>query len=88
MKRVLPWLVGVARRAAVTIDFFPALAALVSPVRYNFPQRTLFHYFPSPSNLGRQACWVACLLICISELACQGREGGGGAYVICMVVKQ
>jgi hypothetical protein len=22
---------------------------------------------PSPSNLGRQPCWVACLLVCVSE---------------------
>ncbi len=43
MKEALPWLVILARRAG-TRDFFPALAALVSPVQNFFPHRTLFQF--------------------------------------------
>ena len=32
--------------------------------KYFFPHRTLLS--PSPSKLGRQPCWVACLLVCVS----------------------
>ncbi len=50
--------------------FCSALAVLVSPVQiYIFPQRTLYKFpFPHrPSKLGRQACWVVCLLVCVSD---------------------
>jgi hypothetical protein len=44
MKEVLPWLVRWAHRAG-TRDFYPALAAPVSPVQnIIFPQRTLFQF--------------------------------------------
>ncbi len=58
-----PWLVCWTRRAG-TIDFCPALAALVSPVQ----NIALFHFISAhcPATcMGRQACWVACL--CVSE---------------------
>jgi hypothetical protein len=44
-ERAYPWLVRWARRAG-TIDFCPALAALVSTVyvKYCFSHRTLFHF--------------------------------------------
>ncbi len=45
MKEVLPWLVRWACRAG-TRDFYPALAALISPVQRNF--FLTIHYF----NLG------------------------------------
>jgi hypothetical protein len=53
MKEVVPWLVRWARHAG-TIDFCPALTAVVSPVQKLFPRRTLFHFI-SPH---RQACWA------------------------------
>jgi hypothetical protein len=43
MKGVLPWLVRWARHAG-TIDFYPALAALVSPVQNIFSTHTLFQF--------------------------------------------
>jgi|688.fasta_scaffold317279_2 hypothetical protein len=52
-ERVLPWLVRWAC-CADTIDFCPALAALVSPVQILFSHRTLFH-FMCPS---RPASWA------------------------------
>jgi hypothetical protein len=42
MKGVLPWVVRWAHLAG-TRDFYPALAALVSPVQYFF-HPTLFHF--------------------------------------------
>ncbi len=64
MKGVLrAWLVRWAW-AAGTRDFCPALAALVGPV-----QNILFltrHYFSS-FVLDRQSCWVAFLLVCVSD---------------------
>ncbi len=41
---------------------FSALASLVDPVHYFNPLS------PSPSKLGRQPCWVSCLLMCVSGL--------------------
>jgi hypothetical protein len=54
MKGVRPWLVRWARRVA-TRDFYPALAALVSPVQnIFFPHRALFQFmFPH-----RRATWA------------------------------
>ncbi len=61
-ERALPWLVRQARRAG-TKDFYTVLAALVSPVQTIFSSRyTISIYMsPSPCNLGRQSCKVACL---------------------------
>ncbi len=68
-KGVLSWLVRWACRAS-TRDFFPALAGLVGPVQNTFssPFTFLISLSPSPSKLGRQPCWVACLLVCVSVL--------------------
>jgi hypothetical protein len=62
---ILPWLVRWARRAG-TRDFFPALAALVGPVYKIFFNNYLTYQSPSPSQLGRQSCRVACLFISVS----------------------
>jgi hypothetical protein len=47
-----------------------------SNTKYYFPHSTLFHFIspPSPSNLGRQACWVAWLRLGHS---CSGRPVAG-----------
>jgi hypothetical protein len=45
-----------------TRDFCFALVVLVGPVQNIFS----IPLSPSPSNLGRQPCWVACLLVCVS----------------------
>jgi hypothetical protein len=65
IKGVLSWLVRWACRACVQ---YSALAALVGPVKYFYPRRTLFQFLcpPSLSKLGKQSCWVACLLVCVS----------------------
>ncbi len=67
MKGVLPCLVPKTFRAGTT-DFCSALAALVGPVQNFCPHLTPFQIplYPSPINLGRQPCWVACLLVCVS----------------------
>ncbi len=59
MKGALPCLVRWACRAG-TRDFCSALAVLVGP------EQNIFFLSPSPSKLGRQPCWVACLLVCVS----------------------
>ncbi len=68
-EKVLPWLVCWACRAG-TRDFCSAWAALVGPVQNIF--FLTVHYFncwsPSPSKLGRQPCWVAWNLECVSDL--------------------
>ncbi len=65
MKGVLSWLVRWACRAG-TRDFCSALAALVGPVQNIFsPPYTIsipLSPYASPGKLGRQPCWVACLL--------------------------
>jgi hypothetical protein len=75
MKGALPWFIRWARRAG-TRDFYPAYAAQVSPVENIFPHRTLFQFMcpPSPSNLGRQSCWVACPCLRLKLLAGSGRK--------------
>jgi len=68
MKGVLPWLVLWVCRAG-TRDFCSALAVLVAAqykIRFSSPYTISIHLSPSPSKLGRQACWVVCLLIWIS----------------------
>ncbi len=54
MKGVLPWVVRWAHLAG-TGDFYPALAALVSPVQNHFfPHPTLFHFmFTIAQQLGQ-----------------------------------
>jgi hypothetical protein len=56
IKGVLSWLVRWATRAS-TRDFCSALAVQASPVHFQFLS-------PSPSKLGRDPCWVACLTYC------------------------
>ncbi len=58
------WLVRWACRAG-TRDFCSVLEALVSPVQNIFDTISV-PVSPSPSKLGRQPCWVACLLVCVS----------------------
>jgi hypothetical protein len=67
MKGVLSWLVHWACRASAR-DFCSALAALVGPVQNIFPSPyiILIPLSPSPSKLGRQPCWVACLIVGVS----------------------
>ncbi len=67
MKGVLPWLVPWAGRAD-TRDFRSALVAPVSPVQIFFfsPYTLSIPLSPSPSKLGRQPSWVACLLVGVS----------------------
>jgi hypothetical protein len=67
MKRVfLGWFVGLIM--PVQEIFYPAFAALASPVQNIFLLTA--HFFtiasPLPRNLGRPSCRVACLLICVS----------------------
>ncbi len=59
--------------------------------KHFFPHRTLFQSFsPSPSKLGRQPCWVACLLVCVSgqnltDNLCVGEwdeEGAGNPFLV------
>ncbi len=67
MKGVLPWLFRWAC-AAGTRDFCPALAALIGPVQniFSSPYTISMPLSLSPSKLGRQLCWVACLLVSVS----------------------
>jgi hypothetical protein len=67
MKGVLSWLVRWACRASDR-DFCPALAALVGSVQNIFspPYTILIHLSPLPRKLGRQLCWLASLLLCVS----------------------
>ncbi len=69
MKGVLPCLVRWAYRAA-TRDFYPALADLVRPVQniFSLAIHSPVNLSPSPRKPGRQSCWVACLLLCVSGL--------------------
>ncbi len=57
-----PSLVGSSYRAE-TIDFCSALAYLVSPIFFISPSTISVPLSPSPNKLGRQPCWVACLLV-------------------------
>ncbi len=64
MKGVLPWLVCWACRAGIR-DFCSAPVALVGPVQNMFfsPYTVSIPLSTSPSKLGRQPRWVACLLV-------------------------
>jgi hypothetical protein len=67
MKGVFPWLVRWAPCAGKK-DFCPALVDAVSPVENMFFLTVQYFssFVPLPSKLGRQSCWVTCLLICVS----------------------
>jgi hypothetical protein len=68
MKGVLLWLVRWGC-LAITRDFFYALAALVGSVQNIFSSLyTISILYPL---LGRQPCWVACLLVHMCLWACQ-----------------
>ncbi len=71
IERILPWFIRYACRAG-TRDFCSALVALVVPVQsiFSSPYAISIHLSPSPSKLGRQPCWVACLLVCVSGYNC------------------
>jgi hypothetical protein len=49
--------------------FLFCLAAAVGPcsTKFRLPHHTLFQ-FPSPSKLGKQPCWAACLFLCVSGI--------------------
>jgi hypothetical protein len=70
MKGFLSWLIRWACRAG-TRYLCSALAALVGPVEniFSSPYTISVTLSPSPSKLGRQPCWVACLLVCVSCLS-------------------
>jgi hypothetical protein len=69
MKEVLSWFVRWACRGGRR-DFCSALAALVGPVKniFSSPYTSSILLSSSSSKLGRQPCWVACLLVlaCVS----------------------
>ncbi len=67
MKGVLPWLVNLACRAGKR-DFCSALAALVGQVQSIFspPYTISMPLSLLPKKVGKQPCWVACLLVCVS----------------------
>ncbi len=62
----LGWFVGLGR--AGTLDFYPALAALVSPVQNICFLTSSLYLSPSHTNLDRQSCRVASLLVCTVSL--------------------
>jgi hypothetical protein len=70
-KKIIPdpqhWLVPWSCRAG-TRDFCPALAALVDPIWniFSSPYTISIRLSPSPSKLGRQSCWVSCLIQYVS----------------------
>jgi hypothetical protein len=70
-KEVVRW----ASRAG-TRDFCSALAALVGQVQniYFLTVHFPIPLSPSPSNLGMQPCWVACLLVRVSGDADYGKH--------------
>ncbi len=62
MKGILLWFFCGASRAVTR-----AFVLSWRTNRYIFPHRTLFQFMsPLPSKVGRQPCWVACLLVCVS----------------------
>jgi hypothetical protein len=62
-----PWLARCARRAG-TRDFLSFLGCSGQPSTKDFssPYTISLHMSPTPSNLSRQSCRAACLLICVS----------------------
>jgi hypothetical protein len=78
MKGVLPWLVRWACRAAQGIFLFCLGCSCLGTKQNTF--FLVVHYFISfvpiaQPKLGRQPCWVACLLICVS-----------GSYIVYIVL--
>jgi hypothetical protein len=68
MQGALSWLFRWSCLAATRVFCF-ALAAQVGPARNTFFLTYIsIPLSPSPSKLGRQTCWVACLLLCVSGL--------------------
>ncbi len=65
-----PSLVGCSACRAGTRDLSLALPALVGQLQniFSSPCTISTYLSPSPSKLGRQPCWVACLLLCVSVL--------------------
>jgi hypothetical protein len=70
MKGVLSWLIRCA---------FCVLSWLLRSAQYKIffssPYTIYIPLSPSPSKLGRQPCWVACLLVCVSGFQVQGEFG-------------
>ncbi len=79
MKEVLPWLVRWACHAGMR-NF---LSWLFQSTQYFFPHFLTLQYSisillsPSPSNMGSQLCWVACLRLCLSGAAYLYSVGSG-----------
>jgi hypothetical protein len=83
MKEVLPWLVHWARRVR-TIDFYPALDALVSLVR-NIILLT-GHFFTCLVPIAQQSCWVACLFVSAGDVDVAALAGNPAIAVSAVVV--
>jgi hypothetical protein len=65
MNGVLSWLVRWAGPAG-TRGYYSALAAQYK-IFFSSPYTFSIPLSPSPSQLGRQPCWAAYLLVCVSE---------------------
>ncbi len=69
MKGVLPWWVRWACRASSVLEIF-VLPWLLLQAQYKIffssPYTISIHLSPLTSKLGRHACWVAYLLVCVS----------------------
>jgi hypothetical protein len=65
-----PFLVGSLGLLCQYKRFLSALAALVGPVKnfFSLPYTISIALSPSHSKLGRQLCWVACLLVGVSGI--------------------
>jgi hypothetical protein len=65
IKAALPWLVRACR--AGTRNLWYCLGCPSRPcTKYFFSSTGTISLTPLPSKLGRQPCWVACLLVCVS----------------------
>ncbi len=60
------WFVGIVIRVQEMV-VFDALAALLFQYKIFFLllYTISINFSPSPSKLGRQMCWVTCLLVCV-----------------------
>ncbi len=96
-ERVIPiWLVCWARRVG-TIDFCPALAALVSPEQNCYPYHTLFHFIsphrPAKWAGSRAGSPVSVLLVSLSQSSCVSPVGltdgrGGRGWVRSQIIRR
>ncbi len=61
-------------------EIFSALVALVGPIQniFSSPYTISIPLSISPSKLGRQPCWVACLLVRVSGISKQREDIGFG----------